>query len=466
MSDPPEHITVTVDGGTLPVIELLTGRGFITGKSGSGKSVTASVIAEELLEHDLSFLIVDTDGEYYGLKEQYEVLHVGADDTCDAKVGVEHAEMLATMALEENVPVVLDVSGYIDESEVHDILERVVRELFVREKTHKKPFLLLVEEAHEYLPQSGGIDGLSERLLQVAKRGRKRGLGICAISQRPAAVDKDYITQCNWLVWHRLTWNNDTDVVSRIIDADAAKAVEKLENGEAILMTDWDEQVRRVKFRMRETVDVGQTPDFSDAAVPDLRPVDSALVERLNAAGTLNADPDEAAAEAESETDEKPESEPEPEPASDADAEADAESESTEPDEADSDGDADAAEDSSNDAGSAGTESSGSQASASSADDTRSNGTSRSRAQSDVAERDNLLLELGDMMVYLFGVLHSRGARATHSLRHRLADVTGSQSGSGTRDPLGEAEPERESNRLLYAALVLLGLAVVALLLL
>ena len=49
---------------SMPVVQLLTGRGFITGKSGSGKSNTASVVVEELLEAGYPVLIVDTDGEY------------------------------------------------------------------------------------------------------------------------------------------------------------------------------------------------------------------------------------------------------------------------------------------------------------------------------------------------------------------------------------------------------------------
>ena len=83
----------------LPVVELLTGRGFITGKSGSGKSNTASVVAEKLLDNGFGLLIVDIDGEYYGLKEEYEILHAGADDECDIQVTTDHAEKIASLAL-------------------------------------------------------------------------------------------------------------------------------------------------------------------------------------------------------------------------------------------------------------------------------------------------------------------------------------------------------------------------------
>lgn len=116
--DDAETIAIDEDGEvTLPVVEVLTGRAFLTGKSGAGKSNSASVVAEELLDRGFPLLIVDTDGEYWGLKEEYEILHVGADEECDLQVSSEHAPKLAELALEDNVPIILDVSGFLDEDE-------------------------------------------------------------------------------------------------------------------------------------------------------------------------------------------------------------------------------------------------------------------------------------------------------------------------------------------------------------
>jgi hypothetical protein len=118
-------------------------------------------------------------------------------------------------------------------------------------------------------------------LIKIGKRGRKHGLGIVGISQRPADVKKDYITQCDWLVWHRLTWDNDTKVVRRIIDAEHAGAVEDLSDGEAFLMTDWSESVRRVQFHRKHTFDAGATPGLDDFERPDLKSVSEDLVSEL-----------------------------------------------------------------------------------------------------------------------------------------------------------------------------------------
>ncbi|WP_277541403.1 helicase HerA domain-containing protein [Haloarcula laminariae] len=265
----------------IPVVELLTGRGFITGKSGSGKSNTASVVAEKLLDNGFGLLIVDIDGEYYGLKEEYEILHVGGDEECDIQVTEEHAGKIASLALEQNVPIILDVSSFLDEDEAESLLTEVAKQLFAKAKKQKQPFLMLVEECHEWIPEQGSMGEVGKMLIKIGKRGRKHGLGIVGISQRPADVKKDYITQCDWLVWHRLTWNNDTKVVGRILDSQYADAVEDLDDGEAFMMTDWAEQVRRVQFHRKQTFDAGATPGLDDFERPELKSVSEDLVSEL-----------------------------------------------------------------------------------------------------------------------------------------------------------------------------------------
>lgn len=260
-ADEPAHWIVPTRGAkTLPTVEILTGRGFVTGKSGSGKSNTASVIAEELLENGYTIVVIDTEGEYYGLKERYDLLHVGADEACDAQVGPEDAPRLAEAALTENVPLIVDVSDYLDGEESRALIAAVVEELYRQEKEVRKPVLLMVEEMQEYLPQTGGQTDLGVLLERVAKRGRKRGLGMLGISQRPSSVDKDFITQCDWMVWHRLTWQNDIDVVRKVLGSETADEVEGLDTGEAFLMTDWDDSVEQVQFKRKRTHDAGATP--------------------------------------------------------------------------------------------------------------------------------------------------------------------------------------------------------------
>jgi hypothetical protein len=281
-AEPSQWIVPTRGSKTLPAVEILTGRGFITGKSGSGKSNTGSVIAEELLENSYNLLVIDPEGEYYGLKEQYELLHVGNDENlCDVKVGPEHGEKLATIAIEKNVPVIVDVSEFLDGEVAKELIVNTVKGLYAKEKDARKPFLLIVEEMQEYLPQKGSTGELGEVLERVAKRGRKRGLGMLGMSQRPSSVDKDFITQCDWMVWHRLNWKNDLDVVRNILGPEIADEVEDLDTGEGYLMTDWDEDIERVQFKKKRTHDAGATPGLESYERPDLKSVSSDLVAEI-----------------------------------------------------------------------------------------------------------------------------------------------------------------------------------------
>ncbi len=280
-----EWIVVTEDAKTLPVIEILTGRGFVTGKSGSGKSNTGGVIAEELLERGYNLLIVDTEGEYFGLKEEYELLHVGADEFADVEVGPGHAEKIAEVALKRNMPVILDVSGFYDGADAEALIESVLEHLYRLEKDERKPFLIMIEEMQEYLPQQGGGTELAALLERIAKRGRKRGLGLCGMSQRPSSVDKDFITQCDWMVWHRLTWETDLNVVRNILGSDRAKDIQEFDPGQGILMTDWDDTIETVRFKRKRTHDAGATPGLEQYDRPDLQTVGSELVQAIKGEG-------------------------------------------------------------------------------------------------------------------------------------------------------------------------------------
>jgi hypothetical protein len=306
MSQVAEEITVSDSGYTFPVEDILTGRGAIFGKSGSGKSNTATVVVEELLAEGLPLLIVDQDGEYYGLSEEYDMLHVGADANCDRIIGVDDAEAVADIALEDNTPVILDVSGYMEEETAQEIVHVVLRRLFRRENDLKKPFLVLVEEIHEFVPEQGGHGELGEMLIRVAKRGRKRGLGICGISQRPASVSKNFITQCDWIVWHRLTWDNDTKVVGRILGSDYEDRITELSDGEAYVMTDWAEDLRRIKFRLKRVHGGGGTPGLENLGDAADRPGVSRESEDSEESETDSADGESDTAEEDTETDSFP----------------------------------------------------------------------------------------------------------------------------------------------------------------
>ena len=207
----------------------------ILGIRGSGKTNTSAVILEELLKYNMPLTIVDIDGEYWGLKEKYEILAVGKSENVDVKIEVEHAEYVAEVSISKNVPVILDVSGYLNEK-IYKLLFKYFKRIWYLAGKFRKPYMIILEEAHEFIPQGIKTD-LKEVITRIALRGRKRGLGAVIISQRSAKVEKDVLSQAEILFLHKVVHPADLKVYKEILplpSKDVVDMVTALNVGECI----------------------------------------------------------------------------------------------------------------------------------------------------------------------------------------------------------------------------------------
>jgi len=101
----------------------------VLGITGSGKTNTSAVILEEMLKYKYPMTIVDIDGEYWGLKQQFELLVVGKSKNVDIEVNVEHARQIAEMSISKNIPVILDMSGFLYE-DTYEFLLNYMEEIW------------------------------------------------------------------------------------------------------------------------------------------------------------------------------------------------------------------------------------------------------------------------------------------------------------------------------------------------
>lgn len=111
---------------------------------------------------------------------------------------------------------IIDLSGV--PNEVAGIASAVIaRTLFnfkiwqTAKERESNPILLICEEAHRYVPNRGEAqyEAAQEAIRRIAKEGRKYGLGLMLVSQRPSEVEETVLSQCNsWIV---LRISNDTD---------------------------------------------------------------------------------------------------------------------------------------------------------------------------------------------------------------------------------------------------------------
>jgi DNA helicase HerA-like ATPase len=93
----------------------------------------------------------------------------------------------------------------------------LAKKLFdLRKENRIPPFLMIMEEAHNFVPEKGFGQTLSNDIMRkIASEGRKFGLGLGVISQRPARIDKNVLSQCNTQFILRVTNPNDLKAISK-----------------------------------------------------------------------------------------------------------------------------------------------------------------------------------------------------------------------------------------------------------
>ena len=252
----------------------------ILGIRGSGKSNTAGVIFEELLRNNYPLSIIDIDGEYFGLKEKYEVLVVGRGEGVEIEVDADCAEEIAQISMEKNVPVVVDLSGFLSDERTA-FLQEYLGALWNLAGKLRHPYIIGIEEAHEFIPQ-GVKTELKELIARIALRGRKRGLGAIVISQRSAKVEKDVLSQAGILLLHRVVHEVDMRVYSEMLPwrkAETKEIISALSTGECVYMN--GNTVLPIYVRERETFHAGFTPSLEVVVTPELKQVSQAIIEAI-----------------------------------------------------------------------------------------------------------------------------------------------------------------------------------------
>ncbi len=274
------HISDDLDFNLEEIIGKCIG---IMGIRGSGKSNTAGVIFEELLKHNYPLTVVDIDGEYFGLKEEYELLVIGEGKNVDINIEPEDAPQVAEISLKQSIPVVLDLSGYLKEDQ-HEMLKHYFTALWNWAGKLRKPYMIGIEESHEFIPQ-GKKNELKEIITRLSLRGRKRGLGAVIISQRSAKVEKDVLTQAGMLFLHRVVHEADMKVYNDLLPWKKGKVRDKvntLDTGDCIYLD--EKETKQIYVRERSTFHAGFTPSLDTVETPQLKQVGESIIDAIEEA--------------------------------------------------------------------------------------------------------------------------------------------------------------------------------------
>jgi len=126
----------------------------------------------------------------------------------------------------------------------------------------KQPLLVVLEEAHIFLPD--GRETAAQRIIgRIAKEGRKYGVGLAVVTQRPSEVDATTLSQCGTMIALRLANRTDRGRVESAMPdelGNLAGVLPALRTGEALVLGEAMPIPSRIRFRLATKKPVGDDP--------------------------------------------------------------------------------------------------------------------------------------------------------------------------------------------------------------
>ena len=150
-----------------------------------------------------------------------------------------------------------------------------------------QPLLVVLDEAHAYL--QAGEDSISSRTVQaIAKEGRKYGVGMLLVTQRPSELDETVLSQCGSIIALRMTNSRDKGHVSSAMQdelREMAEVLSSLRTGEAIVSGEAVRIPSRVKFFQADNAVKSSDPIASKLwtnARPDVKEYETSVLNWRN----------------------------------------------------------------------------------------------------------------------------------------------------------------------------------------
>lgn len=244
----------------------------VVGKVGSGKTYCAKGLVERLLDTGRRVCVIDPTGAWWGLQSSADGKRAGfpvvifGGEHADVPIGRGSGAALAGLVADRNLPAIIDLSEMLI-GERHQFMTDFAESLYRR---NRQPLHLVIDEADEFCPQNPLPE--TKRMLhhvdRIVRRGRIRGFRVMLITQRPAVLHKNVLTQANMLVAMRLTAPQDRKAVEDWIrgQGDVVRGREvldslaKLQRGEGWVWAPEHDILSRIRFPVIKTFDSSRAP--------------------------------------------------------------------------------------------------------------------------------------------------------------------------------------------------------------
>lgn len=264
-------------------LEAITNTFAILARRRVGKTYTASVMAEEMIAAGLPFVVLDPTGAWWGLSssadgkaEGLPVIIIGGPH---AHIPLEPSagKVIADLVVDHPGFYIIDFSRFNHRADEIQFAAAFGERLYRRKQHLPSALHLFIDEADVFVPQKLPKNGkeMFDAYDQIVRRGGVYGLGVTLISQRPALVNKDVLTQCAVLMALRASAPEDQDPifdkVSRNGTQEQVSAIKKslasLSMGEAWYFEPDRDIFKKIKIRERHTFNSSATPKPGVAAI-------------------------------------------------------------------------------------------------------------------------------------------------------------------------------------------------------
>jgi DNA helicase HerA-like ATPase len=212
------------------------------------------------LNHQAKGILGYLDSMRSRLKDtRYEFLFRPGDYTPDltGKVEKDLSELLFSWVGNDRPVSILDISDVPSDimmSIAGTLLNIVYEAMFWGQESpvggRRQPLLIALEEAHNYL-RSGEHSIASRTVQRIAKEGRKYGVGLMLVTQRPSELDETVLSQCGTIIALRMNNSKDRSYVSAAIQDELQAIVDllpSLRTGEGIISGEGVSIPSRVQF--------------------------------------------------------------------------------------------------------------------------------------------------------------------------------------------------------------------------
>ena len=192
----------------------------------------------------------------------------------DGKVEMDLHELVRSWVGHDKPITVLDVSGLPSEvlSMIVGTLVRIVYDLLfwaldLPISGRNQPLLIVLEEAHIFLPEKGDTPA-HRTISRIAKEGRKYGVGLCVVTQRPVEVESKVLSQCGTMISLRLTNSADRQKVEAAMPDDLGALsgmLPALRTGEGMVLGEAMPIPSRIQFYKARKRPRGDDPEMPQA---------------------------------------------------------------------------------------------------------------------------------------------------------------------------------------------------------